>query len=75
MRRRIDVSSKDYLEVVRLRASVPEAHCMIGGILGSGTKKMISLPWKLWRNYGIVGTVIDEFMDLFDYHKFVAAKK
>jgi geranylgeranyl pyrophosphate synthase len=23
------------------------------------------------RNYGIVGTVIDEFMDLFDYTKFV----
>ena len=31
---------------------------------------MISSLGNYGRNYGIVGTVIDEFMDLFDYEKF-----
>ena len=75
MRRRIDVSPKDYLEVVRLRAAVPEAHCMIGGILGCGSKSMISSLGNYGRNYGIVGTIIDEFMDLFDYQKFSSRLK
>ncbi len=31
---------------------------------------MISSLGNYGRNYGIVGTIIDEFMDLFDYQKF-----
>ena len=75
MRRRIDVSPEDYLEVVRLRAAVPDAHCMIGGILGGGSKSMISSLGNYGRNYGIVGTIIDEFLDLFDYQKFSSRLK
>jgi geranylgeranyl pyrophosphate synthase len=70
MQKRFDVSPSEYLEIVRLRATVPEAHCMIGGILGGGTESMIASLHDYGRNYGIVGTVIDEFMDLFDYTKF-----
>lgn len=70
MRRRFDVSSHDYLEVVSLRASVSQVHCTIGGILGGGTKKMISYLGNYGKTYGIVGTVIDEFMDLYNYDKF-----
>jgi geranylgeranyl pyrophosphate synthase len=70
MQKRFDVPPKDYLEIVRLRASVPEAHCMIGGILGGGSKSMVASLGVYGRNYGIVGTVIDEFMDLYDYTKF-----
>ncbi len=70
MQKRFDVSPKDYLEIVRLRASVPEAHCMIGGILGDGTESMVASLGVYGRNYGVVGTVIDEFMDLYDYTKF-----
>lgn len=70
MRRKIDTLPQDYLQIVRLRAAVPEIHCMIGGILGGGTKSMISCLGNYGRNYGIVGTIIDEFMDLFDYQKF-----
>ena len=70
MQRKFNISPPDYLEVVRLRASVPQIHCMIGGILGGGTKKMISYLGKYGKIYGVVGTVIDEFMDLHDYNKF-----
>jgi geranylgeranyl pyrophosphate synthase len=70
MRRKIDTLPQDYLQIVRLRSSVPETHCVVGGILGGGKKNMISCLGNYGRNYGIVGTVIDEFMDLFDYEKF-----
>ena len=50
MRRKFDVSLQDYLEVVGLRASVPEVHCMIGGILGGGHGKNDFLSRQLWKN-------------------------
>ncbi len=70
MRRRFDTLPKDYLEVVRLRSGVSKIHCMIGGILGGATESVVSCLGKYGRNYGIAGTIIDEFMDLFDYQKF-----
>ncbi len=75
MRRNFDVTPQDYLEVVQLRASVPAAHCMIGGLLGGGSKSVISSLGDFGRDYGIAGTVIDEFMDLADYQKFRARLK
>ncbi len=70
MQKRFDVLPREYLEIVRLRAAVPETHCMIGGILGGGSESMVAGLGVYGKNYGIVGTVIDEFMDLFDYVKF-----
>lgn len=70
MQKRFDVLPQEYLEIVRLRAAVPQVHCMIGGILGNGTEDMVESLGIYGKNYGIVGTVIDEFMDLFDYTKF-----
>jgi geranylgeranyl diphosphate synthase, type II len=70
MHHRFDVKTKDYLEVIALRASVPEAHCMIGAILGDGDQEMVEYLGDYGRIYGVVGTIIDEFMDLLDYQKF-----
>jgi geranylgeranyl pyrophosphate synthase len=70
MQKRFDVLPQDYLEIVKLRASVPQVHCMIGGILGGGTASMVDSLGLYGKNYGVVGTVIDEFMDLYDYVKF-----
>lgn len=70
MRRKIDIEPKDYFEVIRLRAAVPEAYCKIGGILGGGNKEIIGALGNYGRTYGIVGTVVDDFMDLLDYRKF-----
>jgi geranylgeranyl pyrophosphate synthase len=70
MQKRFDVLPQDYLEIVKLRASVPQVHCMIGGILGGGTDSMVDCLGLYGKNYGVVGTVIDEFMDLYDYTKF-----
>jgi geranylgeranyl pyrophosphate synthase len=70
MQKRFDISPSQYLEIVRLRSTVPAAHCMIGGILGGGNDCVIASLQDYGRNYGIVGTIIDEFMDLIDYSKF-----
>jgi len=70
MRGKIDIKPQDYFEVIRLRAAVPEVHCKIGGILGGGTEEVIDILGRYGRTYGIVGTIVDEFMDLLDQRKF-----
>jgi geranylgeranyl pyrophosphate synthase len=70
MKRKSDIEPKDYFEVIRLRAAVPEAHCKIGGILGGGNEEITGALGHYGRTYGIVGTVVDDFMDLLDYRKF-----
>jgi geranylgeranyl pyrophosphate synthase len=72
MQKRFDVLPQDYLEIVKLRASVPQVHCMVGAILGGATDTMVSALGSFGENYGVVGTIFDEFMDLFDYDKFNA---
>jgi geranylgeranyl pyrophosphate synthase len=70
MRRKNDVKPQDYFEVIRLRAAVPEAHCKIGGLLGGGSEEVIGALGYYGRTYGVVGTIVDEFMDLLDHRKF-----
>jgi octaprenyl-diphosphate synthase len=70
MHRRFDILPKDYLEVVRLRASVPEVHCVIGAMLGGGNTEIVDMMGRFGRNYGIIGTILDEFLDLANFEKF-----
>jgi geranylgeranyl pyrophosphate synthase len=70
MRGKNDVKPRDYFEVIRLRAAVPAAHCKIGGLLGGGNEEIIGALGQYGRTYGIVGTIVDEFMDLLDHRKF-----
>ena len=70
MKRKNDIEPNDYFEVIRLRAAVPEAHCKIGGILGGGNEAITGALGHYGRTYGIVGTIVDDFMDLLDYRKF-----
>lgn len=72
MHRKLNVSPKAYLEVIRLRAAVPEAHCRIGAIFGGATEELVNALGFYGRTYGIVGTVLDEYMDLLDFDKFNA---
>jgi geranylgeranyl pyrophosphate synthase len=72
MHRKLDVTPKSYLEVVRLRAAVPEVHCKIGAIFGGATEEIVYVLGCYGRTYGVVGTVLDEFMDLLDFDKFNA---
>lgn len=72
MHRKLNASPKAYLEVIRLRAAVPEAHCRIGAIFGGTTEELVNALGFYGRTYGIVGTVLDEFMDLLDFDKFSA---
>lgn len=72
MHRKLDASPQAYLEVVRLRVAVPEAHCRIGAIFGGATEELMAALGCYGRTYGIVGTVLDEFMDLLDFDKFNA---
>ena len=69
MRKNLSVTPQDYLEVIKLKASAPEAHCKIGGNLGNGSDKVIQALGYYGRTYGFVGTVVDEFMDFLNYDK------
>lgn len=70
LQKRFDFSPRDYMDVVTLRAAVPEAHCQIGAILGGANEATASCLGGYGKTYGVVGTVIDEYMDLLDYQKF-----
>jgi geranylgeranyl pyrophosphate synthase len=70
MRRNFTVPPQEYLDVIRLRAAVLEAHCRIGAILAGGTEQAIDILANYGKRYAIVATVVDEFMDFLDFEKF-----
>ena len=69
MRKNFGVTSQEYLKVIQLKASAPEAHCKIGGILGNGSKRIIQTLGQYGKTYGLLGNVTDEFLDLLNYDK------
>jgi geranylgeranyl pyrophosphate synthase len=65
-RGKTDLSVKEYLEIIRHKVAASEASTMIGAILGNGTAKEIEILGHFGRTFGILLTVRDEFVDVFE---------
>jgi geranylgeranyl pyrophosphate synthase len=65
--RKLDTTPQEYLEVIRLKAVVPEIHCKIGAILGNANKETTRSFGRYGRTFGIVSTIRDEFIDFLEY--------
>jgi geranylgeranyl pyrophosphate synthase len=65
-RGKTDLSVKEYLEIIRHKVAASEASTMIGAILGNGTAKEIEILGHYGRTFGILLTVRDEFVDVFE---------
>jgi geranylgeranyl pyrophosphate synthase len=66
LRGRMDISGGDYLDIIRQKAAAAEASTRIGALLGGGTKKEINLLGHYGRTYGVLMTLRNEFIDIFE---------
>jgi len=65
-RRRTDLTPKECLAKIRMRASEMEAIARIGGILGGGSEKEIRALGEYGRSIGIASLLRDELIDLLE---------
>jgi geranylgeranyl pyrophosphate synthase len=67
LKKKADVTPQEYFEIIKLKAAVPETHCKIGGVLGNADEVTIEALGRYGRDFGVVSTVRDEFIDLMDF--------
>ncbi|MEM1539257.1 MAG: polyprenyl synthetase family protein [Candidatus Aenigmatarchaeota archaeon] len=66
LRRKLDLNPTDYLDVIMRRASVAEVCMRIGAVLGGGSTKEVNVLGHYGRTLGILMTIRDEFVDIFE---------
>jgi geranylgeranyl pyrophosphate synthase len=66
LRNKKDVKPEEYLEVIKLKAVVPELSMRIGAILGNAKAEQIENLGSFGRIYGTNSLIIEEFADLLD---------
>jgi geranylgeranyl pyrophosphate synthase len=57
----------EYYEIIRLKGSVAELQCRIGGILGNADEKELDSLADYGRAVGILSTMKDEFLDILSF--------
>lgn len=69
-KKKYNVSPNKYYDVIKMKASVAEAVARIGAIIGGGKSKEINALGHYGRTLGILMTIRDEFIDLFEEEEF-----
>jgi len=65
-RGKTDMPVQEYLEIIRHKVAASEASTMIGAIMGNGSAKEIEILGHYGRTFGILLTIRDEFVDVFE---------
>lgn len=63
---RMNPNPERYFGILKKKASILEAHARIGGIVGRGTASQIESLGEYGRIVGMLITLRDEFIDIFD---------
>jgi len=66
LRGKVEISKSAYLEIIKQKAAASETMTRIGAILGDGTEKEIELLGHYGRTYGVLMTIRNEFIDVFE---------
>jgi len=66
LRGKTDISRQEYLNIINQKVAASEATTRIGAILGGGSRKEIDQLGHFGRTYGILMTLRDEFIDMFE---------
>jgi geranylgeranyl pyrophosphate synthase len=66
LRRRIDAEPAEYMRVVEMKAAGIEADMWIGAKVGGGSNKEVEALTRYGRNLGILATLREEFVDVFE---------
>jgi geranylgeranyl diphosphate synthase type I len=61
-----DLSGEQYLQIIKKKVAVSEATARIGAILGNGTPEEVETLGDLGRVLGLLNTLRDEFIDVFE---------
>jgi len=61
-----DVAPEEYFDIIRMKASIAEATARIGATLGGGNSNEINALAHYGRTLGILMTIRDDFIDLFE---------
>jgi geranylgeranyl pyrophosphate synthase len=67
LRSKLDTTPQEYLNLIKLKAVVPEVHCKIGGILGNANGEAITALGHYGRTFGIASGIREEFIDLLEH--------
>jgi len=67
LQRNLDLSPKEYLAIIRKKASELEAITRIGGILGRGSKSEIDTLGKIGRILGMMSLLREEIIDVLEF--------
>ena len=63
---KFDLDPREYRNIIEIKAAVAEASARIGAILGGGNPKEIDTLGHYGRTLGILMTIRDDFIDLFE---------
>jgi geranylgeranyl pyrophosphate synthase len=66
LRRETSISLDDFLSIVRQKVATVEATMRIGAIIGKGSPEDVDLLSHFGRTYGILLSLRDEFVDVFE---------
>jgi len=67
LRKKPDLQPQEYLEIIKMKAVIPDLHSRIGAILGDGNAEKIEALGHYGRVFGIVSAIRDDFVDLLEY--------
>ncbi|HJW65178.1 MAG TPA: polyprenyl synthetase family protein [Candidatus Bathyarchaeia archaeon] len=62
----IDLSGREYLELIKRKTAVSEATAKIGAIIGGGTTTEVKTLGEIGRIIGLLSTMRDDFIDVFE---------
>jgi len=66
MKGRIDTVPEEYMQILKMKAASVEADMRIGAIIGGGTDTEVYALTKYGRILGILATLREEFIDVFE---------
>ncbi|MEM3699661.1 MAG: polyprenyl synthetase family protein [Candidatus Bathyarchaeia archaeon] len=61
-----DLEPKEYCNIIKIKAAIAEACAKIGAVIGGGESEAIDALGNYGRTLGILMTLRDEFIDLFE---------
>jgi geranylgeranyl pyrophosphate synthase len=66
LRGKLELSPDEYLNIIKMKISVAEASARMGAVLGKGTKEEIESLGHYGKTLGLLMTLRDEFIDVFE---------
>jgi geranylgeranyl diphosphate synthase type I len=63
---RVDAAPEKYMQIVKMKAASIEADMRIGAVVGGGTSTQVEALAKYARTLGVLATLREEFIDVFE---------